>query len=1100
MREFLTTSALLMILSAVLWQSAPGPDATLVGEVTSVHSSDRLVAGDDEFIRIEARANTFTASKQSDATLAFAPDGGLLLAWQSRRQDDGRHGVFSQRFNPIGRRIGVETRLGSVVAAHRTAPAVAIDRDGAALAMWEAFGLDGDLNGVFLQPTDQEVPGNSLTAGPQRQISLVAGADGQWIGAWTGPGSVADPTLRVWIRRFGADGQPLGPEQRVSGGSHAEGPASLAAWPDGSFVVTWATQHADGRPAGLTARRFAADGQPTHQPITVNQRNDVGSLEPSVAAIPGDGFVVAWMDNRGSDHYDVVARRFDRRGAPVTDTFTVSEAGGLEQTGAAVAVAPDGRCCVAWTQRADNGDYDVRARFADLDGDRLGPAFQITRARSGDQTLLSGSGRRCLTFGPHGQLALSWSGSSELGDHSAAHLTLLLPDRSAVRGDLNGDAEVDARDLRTLFDVLTRRDLDPRHHAAADLNRDGEVNRADVEAFAWSEQDGSVRRAGFAALSARARVLDDAQRWLNRIHGHEDHGEAAAGGPAVVTEAALPHDPPVRTDRPTPTLPNGGDRFPVAKAELGFIGVTNTGWSPPDPHMAMGPNHSVSMTNGAIAFHDRGGNRLFQDEIEGRNGFWGSLGATGFVFDPEVIWDPHSSRFMAMACERTNSSGSGLSFFLLAISDDADPNGTWFKYRLNVTGPGNGGDIDSPNLGVDQDAIYLTADFFTGGQKYLIHILEKAPLLSGNPVGTVRNLLIQGAQSHGIPVMFGTAKAMYLIEHFESSSNSQVRLHAITSPLTNPQRVTFRLSVPAYGRPGSLPQMGSSVRQSTFDARFWSCVWRDGSLWAAHHHGSNPVRARWYEIKTNGWPGTGLSPTLAQAADVNLPRNVHGAFNSISVDADGNALMTFARSSTTEFISAARAYRLASDAPSKMRAAQIVKGSTGPYSGSRWGDYSQASPDPVDPCTIWFTHEYSPVAGSWNTWISRTQMCSLSADVTELSAANGGVANFTLFNPEGAGNLYVLLGSLSGIEPGTRVGPLRIPLNFDPFTNLVISAANSPVFASFAGTLDPSGRASARLTVPNLAGGAGLTMNYAFVEFGTTWEFASNAIALRIVQ
>ena len=77
-------------------------------------------------------------------------------------------------------------------------------------------------------------------------------------------------------------------------------------------------------------------------------------------------------------------------------------------------------------------------------------------------------------------------------------------------------------------------------------------------------------------------------------------------------------------------------------------------------------------------------------------------------------------------------------------------------------------DIDSPNIAVDSKAVYLTADFFTGGQKYLVYILEKEPLLSGS-IGITRSMLITGSQSYGIPVTYGDAPAMYMIEHFESS-------------------------------------------------------------------------------------------------------------------------------------------------------------------------------------------------------------------------------------------------------------------------------------------------------------------------------------------
>ena len=151
---------------------------------------------------------------------------------------------------------------------------------------------------------------------------------------------------------------------------------------------------------------------------------------------------------------------------------------------------------------------------------------------------------------------------------------------------------------------------------------------------------------------------------------------------------------------------------------IGFTGILNTGWTPPDPHMAVGPDHVVLMTNGAIAFFTKDGGLTFQDQIEGGDGFWGSLGATGFVFDPEVLYDPLSGRFFAMAAEAFAPGDT--SFVLVAVSDDSDPNGTWHKYRFDTSALA--GDLfDSPNMGVDNLALYITGDGFGITSNYPIY-------------------------------------------------------------------------------------------------------------------------------------------------------------------------------------------------------------------------------------------------------------------------------------------------------------------------------------------------------------------------------------------
>jgi hypothetical protein len=385
--------------------------------------------------------------------------------------------------------------------------------------------------------------------------------------------------------------------------------------------------------------------------------------------------------------------------------------------------------------------------------------------------------------------------------------------------------------------------------------------------------------------------------------------------------------------------------------------------------MGVGPDHIVVVTNGAIGFFDKTGALLLQDEIEGPQGFWGSVGATNFVFDPEALYDPLSGRFFAMASE--GNAPGGKSYILIAVSDDSNPEGTWHKYRFETTALA-GPVYDSPNIGVDANVVYITGDQSGVANVYPVFTFDKPSLLAGAPPADTASVLMPTTtESAAIPpVSFDNPPALYMIEHKEAANNTSLRLIAMTDPLGTPDFTFHTLTVPAYGNPPEdPPQMGTTIRPETFDARFWSAAYRNGSLWATHHVNAARVLARWYEIDMNGWPASGGVPTLVQSGTIDPGPTVRTFFSAITVDDFGNAAITFARSAPTEFISMQTAYRNVNDPLGTFQTPITWKTNTGPYTGAnRWGDYAGIAVDPADGYTMWAHHEYAE-GNSWRTWV-----------------------------------------------------------------------------------------------------------------------------------
>lgn len=843
----------------------------------------------------ETRVNTFTASAQDHAAIALCPNGDTVVVWDSRRQQGGTYGIYMQRFQGNGSRIGGETQVNLHTDNMQINPAVAVDRMGNVWIAWESYEQDGSGAAIIARrfTADGFVGShewliNDVVEGHQSDVVVACDGKGHATFAWTTP-AIGEQPRRVVYRRFERDGTPLCREMPVSPTECHQSKPAIAAAPDGTCYLTWAETDSSQVPIAIQVARMA-DGRFTPLPqATILSESARTVIEPAIAATDS-GFALGWLRSNHDD-FEVLMTQCDTTGVPLHEPVIASPIGAQRVSGVAVVCATSELATpgvtVAWNRALDGvvGDQTIiEARSFRVNGEATGLPIQINQDGQRTHGLTAASGKQRMVADKEGDIVIVWNGNC-LNDASAIGVTRI----------------------------------------------------AEKHPIAFAPPP-TIQATGIATATAK------------------------------------PHEPPIFNRRTISREELGGDRDPRSRnAEFGFVGITNTGWRPPDPTLAVGPDHIVTTTNGGIAWFTKSGTLQFLTTISGAGGFWGDQGATSFVFDPEVLFDPQSQRFFAMACER--GSDAAKSVFLLAVSDDADPNGTWFKYRLDVTGIINDDDIDSPNMAIDSVAVYLSADFF-GPDKYLIYMLDKTQVMAGATSPSATHLILTGQQSHGLAMNYDPLSlATYLIRGDEFTSSTTLHLSAIVDPLGTPTITNVDLGVPLYGHPIDPVSMGTSTRPELFESRFWSCVYRNGSLWAVHHQSPNSstdvARVRWYEIAMNEWPLSGQIPQLVQGGDILPGSSTYTFFPSIWVDDDGNAAITFAKSSSSEFISMCRAVRLFDDPPNTFRPLETVKESAEAYSLNRWGDYSGTMDDPIDPNTFWGVHEYNPGSNSWNTWIGK---------------------------------------------------------------------------------------------------------------------------------
>lgn len=437
-----------------------------------------------------------------------------------------------------------------------------------------------------------------------------------------------------------------------------------------------------------------------------------------------------------------------------------------------------------------------------------------------------------------------------------------------------------------------------------------------------------------------------------------------------VRDHVPPHDKlgPIPVGPPNDLTVGGILDFERTIARDLFPGIGATGWVPPDCTIAVGPTHVIATVNQSIAFYDRSGSIEFAAilGVDGNPGFFEDVGAGNFPFDPKCFYDHYDHRFVVVAPEVY---GSTEAWITIAVSDDANPHGVWYKYRTNAVISVGSQTFwwDYPGFGYDHQGYYVTSNLFGlnqggwGGVGF--RVFDKAPMLRGQPAvySTLRD---GGAASVQVAQHFGFNQAPFFVS---AASTSSIRIHSITNPLTAPALVSTGVGVPFYAGPFGAPTPGGNTLD-VIDSRIMNVQWRDRQLYAAHHISSGGRNmARWYHFDTVLWPATG-GIALIESGNVDAGAGLHSFFPAIYSNRLNQVGLVCGSSSASQRVNILTTGREPTDPAGTMGTPTQQQLSNADV-GGRWGDYFGMAVDPLDDTRFWAVGEYQ-IGGGWSTWIT----------------------------------------------------------------------------------------------------------------------------------
>lgn len=495
-----------------------------------------------------------------------------------------------------------------------------------------------------------------------------------------------------------------------------------------------------------------------------------------------------------------------------------------------------------------------------------------------------------------------------------------------------------------------------------------------------------------------------------------------------------------------------------------FNGIPQTNSIPPDPTIAAGPNHVVACVNSRFSIWNKDG--VLLKSIDADQWCTPVLPSPG-AFDPQIIYDHYEGRWFMLWDNQNDATQTA--YFIIFVSDDDDPLGNWYGYKLDARTNGNTVTNtwgDYPQIGFDDKAIYINSRqfFFGGGKLYdKIRILKKTELYSANggPLSwtDLWAITIPGTSSYADVVhpsfQYSSSNYHYFV-HAPRSGGNYYSFYKLSNVLTTPVLEGIRITVPFYGGAPNANQLGGGSLLIEVNGSHVKTapIFRDGYVYFAHsiRNSVYPSYSSVKYVKINA-----DSATVSESAELGADGYWY-FYPTLAVDPDGNIAITCSRSGLTEYIGSFYITRRATDPPG-LSGAYLLSPGLGNYvkdfgSGrNRWGDYFGIYTDPSDPYEFWLFPEHAAATNTWGTTVAKIRLkpfpgiypfvqstsinfgnveVGFASDTFDVVIANYGDSALIIYNmPDSVGDFH-------------RISSHNFPIALDTFDSLTISFQFTP--------------------------------------------------------
>lgn len=261
--------------------------------------------------------NNTTINSQSNPHAAIKSNGEFIVVWDSWNQDGGDRGVYAQRFDAAGNKVGNEFRVNITIAYSQAKPRVKYFSDSKFIIIWESFKQDGSGYGMYGRifnadgtPNTNEFQINSYTQDYQWFGDVEIFNDDSFIIVWCSWEQDGDDG-GIYVQRFNPAGVKTGSEMRINKTTSQYQWLPIVKKLSGkNAAVVWSSWKQDGSREGIVAAFIDENNQRYTFETIVNSYSNSFQWEPDFIVTASDEILVTWSSwKQFSNDYDIVAKR-----------------------------------------------------------------------------------------------------------------------------------------------------------------------------------------------------------------------------------------------------------------------------------------------------------------------------------------------------------------------------------------------------------------------------------------------------------------------------------------------------------------------------------------------------------------------------------------------------------------------------------------------------------------------------------------------------------------------------------------------------------------------------------------------------------------------